>query len=91
MATEKQYDPQEPLAITLTMDQWQMVQLSLREYAGAANASMVWWRDFCADKRLGATTAANYEKAANEAEAVRAQIEATIMEVYGNGNETAEE
>lgn len=88
---EKEYDPQELLTITLTMDQWQMVQLSLREYAGDFYARMVWWRDFCDDKRMGAETAARYEKTANKAEAVRAQIEAAIMEVYGNANETAEE
>ena len=71
--------------------QWGMVQLSLREYASDANANMVWWRDFCNDKRMGAETAARYEaseKAANEA---RALIEAAILEVYGNANETAEE
>lgn len=88
---EKQYDPQEPLAITLTMDQWQTVQLTLREYAGDQRAKMTWWETCCKDPKMGAETAALYELGANKAEEIHAEIEAAILEVYGNGNETAEE
>lgn len=81
---EKQYDPQEPLAITLTMRQWQTVQLCLECYALDQHAKRTWWETCCADGRMGAETAARYEVGAKAAEEITAKIVAAIMEETTN-------
>lgn len=61
-------ESQEGVAITLTVEEWQAVQRWLAFGADKSNASMVWWRDFCQDKKTGAETAAQYAKTQEEAE-----------------------
>lgn len=74
----KKYDPQELVSIPLSWEQWQTVIGSLQNDAGRANANMVWWRDFCDDKRMGAETAAKYERWYRQSTELAERIQETL-------------
>lgn len=78
MATEKEYNPAEPVAITLTMEQWQTVLHWLQYGADYHDAKRHEWLAVCNDKRMAAAKAAEHEKAAAKAESLCKIIEAQI-------------
>ena len=69
---------QQGVAITLTREEWGMVCCSLQEWSNKAHASMVWWRDFCDDRRLGEETAAGYAKTVETLDNLRRSIESVL-------------
>lgn len=80
----KQYNPAEPVAITLTMEQWQTVQHWLQygtDYHMAKRAEAL---ANCKDHRMAAKLVAEHETAAAQAENVCKIIEAAIMEESTN-------
>lgn len=56
----KAWDPHEKVAVTLTREQWQNISIWLDYCIDYNHCRMLWWRDFCADKRMGAEKAAEY-------------------------------
>lgn len=82
MPDTKLYDPEELVVIPLTRDQWAKVLNSLKNDADRHYASMTWWLNFCDNPRAGAETAARYELAYKELDALHATIEKIIMEPW---------
>lgn len=75
---EKEYNPQEPVAVTLTREQWQMVQSSVLHCADTYHNRAYWWATCCDDKKEGRTNAAQYKQAAERAEAILEIIQDTL-------------
>ena len=84
----KAYSPEEPVTITLTMEQWDTVLGWLEYGTDYHTAKKYEWLAVCNDKHMAAQQAAQHEKAAAEAETLRKIIEQTIME--DSTNETTE-
>jgi hypothetical protein len=84
MGIEKAYTPAEPVAITMTMGQWQTVLHWLQYGADYHHAKMHEWRAVCHDKEMGAAKAAQHEKEAAEAAALHKIIEQAIVEDSAN-------
>lgn len=78
MTPEKLYDPQEPVAITMTREQWNMVRSAAQYIADVAHGNATWWRLCCADRKMGGETAIRYEEQAAAAENVVRIIEETL-------------
>lgn len=78
LAAEKEYNPQEPVAVALTLEEWETVRHWLQYGADYHNAKMQEWLAVCNDKKMGAAHAARHEKAAAQAEAVRKIIDAVL-------------
>lgn len=78
MSQEKLYNPAEPITITLTMEQWQTVRHWLKSGTDYHRAKKYEFLAYCKDKPTAAQLAAQHEKAAAEAEALRKIIEAII-------------
>lgn len=74
------YDPQEVIAVPLTMTRDQALAFVdyLESYEADNNTSAYWWRHCCDDKRMGAETAARYEQAAARLKEIRELIEKAI-------------
>ena len=87
----KMYDPQELVAIPLTRDQWAEVLCSLKNDADKAYGLMIWWRDSCDSQQMGAETAARYERAYKELDALHAAIENILHEPWAPAPEPADE
>lgn len=64
----KEWRPQEPVAVTLTREEWQGVVGWIQLCADWNACRMLWWRDCCNDKKMGAETAARYEASMKNAE-----------------------
>lgn len=77
-AQPKKWNPQELVAIPLTMEQWRTVLHSLQNDAGSYQASMTWWATCCVDKKMGAETAAKYERSYNKVMDLHKLIEETL-------------
>lgn len=71
----KEWNPQEPVPVTLTREQWQDVSGFMKYCADWCHAKMLWWRDFCADKKMGAEKAAKYEADVQKYETLSKVIE----------------
>ena len=78
MAPEKEYNPQEPVLVTLTKEQWESVRHWLLDCAAYHDAKRVEWLANCKDGRMAAAKMAEHEKTAAEADTVRKIIEATL-------------
>lgn len=78
MAAEKEYNPQEPVAITLTMEQWDTVLHWLTYGADYHDAKMHEWLASCQDAKTARTKAAEHQKAAAVADNLRKFIEETL-------------
>lgn len=74
----KQYNPAEPLAITLTMEQWQTVRHWLQYGADYHMCKKAEVLANCKDHHMAAQLVAGHETAAAQAETVCKIIEATI-------------
>lgn len=74
----KTYNPAEPVAITLTMEEWQTVLHWLEEGTGHHMCKRAEVLANCKDHRIAAKLVAAHETAAAEAENVRKIIEATL-------------
>lgn len=79
MTPEKVYDPQELVAVTMTVEQWAAVQ-SFLQFAENYHAAKRWeWLSTnCKDKKMCEENAAGHETAAAEAESLWKIIEATL-------------
>ena len=82
MQETKLYDPEELVVIPLTRDQWAKVLCSLKNDADRAHASMIWWLNSCDSPQMGAETAARYERAYKELDALHAAIEKITTEPW---------
>jgi len=78
MASEKTYNPQEPVAVTLTREEWQGVLHWLQYGVDYHSCKKYEWLANCADKRMAGEKAAEHEKAAAEAELLCKIIQATL-------------
>jgi hypothetical protein len=58
------YAPHEPLAVTMTVAEWNDVRHTLEDAANGFRARALSWRYSCQDKKMGAENAACYEDAA---------------------------
>ena len=67
----KPWDPQELVSVTMTKEQWTGIMAWLIYGADWNNCRMVWWRDHCDDKKVGAARAKEYEEAMLRAESLR--------------------
>ena len=74
----KTYNPAEPVAITLTMEQWQTVQHWLQYGADYHNCKKAEALANCKDHRMAAQLVAEHETVAAQAETVWKIIEATL-------------
>ena len=91
MPDVKMYDPQEPVTITLTRREWDKVLTSLQNDADRNYAFMTNWLGVCNDKEFGQQTAARYEQAYKELDALHAAIEKIVMEPWTPKPAPAEE
>lgn len=82
MDERKLYDPQELVTIPLTRDQWGKVTNSLKNDADRDHAFMTNWLGVCVNKEFAAETAARYERAYKELDALRAAIEKVLHEPW---------
>lgn len=80
----KVYNPAEPVAITLPLEQWQIVLHWLQYGADYHDAKMHEWLAVCHNKEMGASKAAQHEKESKEAATLHKIIEAAIMEESTN-------
>ena len=69
---------QDTVAVSMTVEEWEAVRSWLTFGADKCKASMVWWRDFCDNKKIGAETAAMYERQAENADRICKIIEETL-------------
>jgi hypothetical protein len=74
----KLWNPQELVAVTMTREQWRAVAAWLAYGEDWNTCRMIWWRDFCDDRKMGAENAAKYKAAALQAENLRQIIEETM-------------
>ena len=74
----KQYNPQEPAAVALTLEEWATVLHWLQYGADYHNAKMYEWLNVCHDKQMRAAKAARHEKESKEATALYKFIEETL-------------
>lgn len=79
MTPEKEYNPQEPVAITLTMEQWQIMLAWLQYGTDYHRCKMHEWLANCSDKRAGSAKAREHEIAAAEAEQLYKLIEGVLI------------
>lgn len=78
MTPEKEHNPQEPVAVALTLEEWRTVLHWLQYGADYHNAKMHEWLAVCHDKKMGAAQAARHKKEEAQAEAVRKIIEGVL-------------
>lgn len=78
MAAEKPYNPQEPVAVTLTPEEWTTVQHWLQYGADYHNAKKWEWLANCQDKRMAAKMVAEHETAEAKARHLHKIIEDTL-------------
>ena len=85
------YDPQEPVTITLTREQWHKITNSLRNDADQAHAFATQFREICDSKEFAEETAARYVRNYEALYALRAEIEKIIIEPWLPKKEEQEE
>ena len=73
-------DPAREYTITLTQEQLTTIHWALQSAVDGLRAKVLWHRDFCSDKRVGAETAAQYEGGIVKAEGAMAAILAVLIE-----------
>ena len=78
MAAEKQYNPQEPVQITLTVADWETVLHWLTYGGDYHRAKMQEWLHNCVDVQTARTKAAEHQKEATVADNLRKIIEETL-------------
>lgn len=59
----KEWNPAEPVAVTMTRQQWLGISNWIQYCIDWHRCRLVWWRDCCADKKMGAEIAAEHEAA----------------------------
>ncbi|MGM9626962.1 MAG: hypothetical protein ACI3V4_02560 [Faecousia sp.] len=64
----KIYDPQEPVSVTMTREQWDTVRRWITYGVDQNKNSAYWWANCCSNKDMGAETAASYERAVTKLE-----------------------
>ena len=74
----KMWNPQEPVAVTLTREQWESVKAWLTYGADWHACRMIWWRDCCDDRQVGVQKAKEYEAAMLQAQNLHKIIEETL-------------
>lgn len=78
MAAEKEHNRQEPVAVTLTREEWATV-LHWLDYGACYNNAKKWeWRANCKDKRLANQIVAEHEAAEAKARHLHKFIEETL-------------
>ena len=78
----KLYDPQEPVTITLTRDQWNKVTNSLKNDADAFYARSLWcWQGYV-DPKCGQEIADQYKKESQILDELRSSIEKILVEPW---------
>ena len=74
----KQYNPAEPVAVTLTPEEWETV-LHWLDYGASYNNAKQWeWRASCKDKRMAAEIVAEHEAAEAKARNLHKIIEGVL-------------
>ena len=76
------YDPQEPVTITLTRDQWNRVTNSLKNEADQSHAFATQFMANCVSRELAEETVARYVRNYEALDALRAEIEKITMEPW---------
>lgn len=56
-----EWNPAELVAVTMNREQWQAVSIWLQYLIDWHHCRMIWWRDCCDDRRMGAEIAAKHE------------------------------
>lgn len=74
----KRWNPQEPVAVTMTREQWQTVSAYLAFGVDMQHCRMIWCRDFIADKSLAAEKAADHERQMHKLETMLRIVEETL-------------
>lgn len=90
METRKTYDPEELVTIPLTRDQWHKILTAVQNDASQHYCTMVQWLTNCADKAFGAETAARYERAYKEMDALATYIDKILTEPWTPKPSTAD-
>ena len=73
------YGPHDPLAVTMTVAEWNDVRHTLEDAANVFRARALSWRYSCQDKKMGAENAASYEEAALHMDRLAKIIDCTIF------------
>lgn len=79
-----EWNPAELVTVTLSREQWQDISIWLQYCIDWHGCRMVWWRDCCDDKKMGAEIAAQHETAIKAHENVLQIIEEAT---HGKGNQ----
>lgn len=74
----KEWNPLEPVAVTLNREQWESITTCLTYLADWHHCRMIWWRECCDDRREGARQAKVYEASMLQAQNLRQIIEETL-------------
>lgn len=77
---EKEYNPEEPVTITLPARLWVDMLPFLHYITDWNRARQYWWTHSCKDGKLGAANAKDFEQAADKAEKLCKVIETAILE-----------
>lgn len=78
----KLYDPQEPVTITLTREQWNKVTNSLKNDADAFYARSLWCGQGYVDQGCGQEIADKYKKESQILDELRNSIEKILVEPW---------
>lgn len=76
------YDPQEPVTITLTRDQWHKITNSLKNDADRAHAFATQFMANCVCREFAEETIERYVRNYEALDALRAEIEKITMEPW---------
>lgn len=74
----RHWDPDEPVAVTMTRDQWLSVIVVAKTGADRSACQRIWWQECCADRRMGQEKAAQYAADEQAYESMCKIIEDTI-------------
>lgn len=78
VVAERRPEIQDEIAVTLTREQWATIAHSLQFTVDDNENKRYWWANLCANKKMGAATAAQHEKTATAAAAILKIIEDTV-------------
>lgn len=76
----KEWNPQEPVAVTLNREQWRSITTCLTYLADWHHCRMVWYRECCDDRKVGTAKASMHEAAMQRAINLRQIIEEATNE-----------
>ena len=74
------WNPDELVAVTMTRKQWREIENWIQYGIDWHKCRVVWWRDFCDDKRMGAEIAAKHAEAVKSGESMLQIIEEATHE-----------